>query len=398
MNSLERARSISDYLVEIRRKLHQNAELSFKEYRTTEIIAQELKKMGLEVTRWDDFTGATGLIRGSGIGPTIALRADIDALPIQEATDVSYASVNPGVMHACAHDGHTAILLGVARLLSASLSSLRGNVKFIFQPAEESPPGGALKLIELGVLENPHVDVMISCHHAVELAAGQIGIHSGQFLASADRFTLTVRCRGGGGSAPHKGVDGIAVAAQIITGLQYMMTRQINPINAAVLSFGTIKGGVTFNVLADTVEMTGTCRALDSEIALQYPQIIRKVAEGIAEAFSAKIELKYEPGYPALVNDDRVTTILEKAAKRAIGPENVVWATPLMAGDDLAYFFQKVPGTYFWLGVTNAPKGIIHPAHTSKFDIDESALPVGVAVMLEAIEELSAQTPFPGSR
>ncbi len=390
MNSLAKAKSIAEYLTQMRRKLHQHAELSFKEFRTTEIIVEELRRMGLEVMRWEDMTGAVGLIRGAQPGPTIGLRADIDALPIQEATGASYASLNPGAMHACAHDGHAAILLGVAKLLSENRSHMRGNVKFIFQPAEESPPGGALPLIERGVLENPKVDVMIACHHAVELPAGQIGIHTGQFLASADRFTLTVRCRGGGGSAPHKGVDGIAVAAQIITGLQYMMTRQINPIHPTVLSFGTIKGGVTFNVLADTVEMTGTCRALDPEIASQYPQLIRKVSEGIAEAFNAKIELKYEPGYPALVNDDRITTILEKAAKRAIGQENVTSATPLMAGDDLAYFFQKVPGTYFWLGVTNVEKGIIHPAHTAKFDIDESALPVGVAVMLEAVEELSA--------
>jgi amidohydrolase len=390
MNNLAKAKSIAEYLTQMRRTLHQHAELSFKEYQTTEIIVEELKRMGLDVTRWKDMTGAMGLIRGAQPGPTIGLRADIDALPIQEATGASYASLNPGVMHACAHDGHAAILLGVAKLLSETRSHMRGNVKFIFQPAEESPPGGALPLIERGVLENPKVDVMIACHHAVELPAGQIGIHSGQFLASADRFTLTVRCRGGGGSAPHKGVDGIAVAAQVITGLQYMMTRQINPINATVLSFGTIRGGVTFNVLADSVEMTGTCRALDPEIASQYPQLIRKVSEGIAEAFGAKIELKYEPGYPALVNDDRITTILEKAAKRALGPENVASATPLMAGDDLAYFLQKVPGTYFWLGVTNAEKGIVHPAHTSKFDIDESALPVGVAVMIETVEELSA--------
>jgi amidohydrolase len=273
----------------------------------------------------------------------------------------------------------------VAKLLAEQRSELKGNLKLIFQPAEELPPGGALELIKRGVLDDPRVDAMFACHHATEFPVGQIGIHYGGFMASADQFSLTVVCRGGGGSAPHKGVDGIAVAAQIVTGLQYMLTRQIDPVKPAVLSFGTLHAGARFNILADRVEMTGTCRALDADTAERFPDRILKVAQGIAATYDAQVELKYERGYPTLANDDKVTAILEEAAKEAIGPSNVKVADPIMAGDDLAYFFRKVPGSYFWLGISNPAKGIIHPAHTARFDIDEEALPVAVAVMVQTV-------------
>lgn len=392
MSSLTRARDLADHLTETRRKLHENAELSFCEVATTRIIADELKELGLEVTTWDDLTGAVGLLKGSEPGPTIALRADIDALPIEEATGAPYASKNHGAMHACAHDAHSAIVLGVARLLVQGPKDVKGNVKFIFQPGEETPPGGAVRLVDKGVLEKPHVDALIACHHATELRTGQIGIHYGQFLASADQFTLTVTCKGGGGSAPHKGVDGICVAAQIITALQYMVTRQIDPVQAAVLSFGTVHAGQKFNILADRVEMTGTCRALDPELARRYPDLILRVARGVAAAFNADVSLQYEPGYPPVVNDEAVTALVEESAKSVAGAENVILCPPLMAGDDLAYFLQKTPGSYFWLGTSNPERGLVYPAHTAKFDIDETAMPVATAVMLECVERYLASS------
>ncbi len=386
MKPLELAHSIEDYVIGLRRKLHQNPELSFKEVQTTALIVKELKDLGLDVLQWDDFTGAVGVLKGPNPGPTIALRADIDALPIQEATESTYKSRNPGVMHACAHDAHTAVLLGTAKLLAKEKEQLAGTVKFIFQPAEETPPGGAVTLIQKGVLENPKVDALFSLHHATENLSGQIGIHYGQFLAAADEFTLTLTCKGGGGSAPHKGVDGIPIAAEIILALHVMMTRQVDPTLSALISFGTINAGTKFNILADKVVMTGTCRSLDPGIALRFPDMILKVAQGIASTYDAKVDLEYSRGYPALVNDEKMTALLEKAAIEAIGKENVKLATPLMAGDDLAYFLQKVPGSYFWLGIT--PKtGVIAPAHTAKFDIDESSLATGVAVMYAAVHQ-----------
>ncbi len=391
MKSLDLAQSVFDYVAGIRHALHQNPELSFKEVQTTALIVEELKKLGLEVTQWDNFTGAVGLIKGVKPGPTIGLRADIDALPIQENSSSNYMSKNPGVMHACAHDAHTAILLGVAKLLSQEREQMSGNVKLIFQPAEETPPGGAITLIEKGVLENPKVDAMFALHHATENLSGQIGIHYGQFMAAADQFTLTITCKGGGGSAPHKGVDGIPIAAEIILALHVMMTRRVDPVISALISFGTINAGSKFNILADKVVMTGTCRSLDPEISKRFPEMILKVAQGIASTYDAKAELNYQSGYPPLVNNERMTALLEKAAGEAIGIENVKTAPPIMAGDDLAYFFQKVPGSYFWLGIT-PPSGMIAPAHTAKFDIDESALAIGVAVMYntvhKALEEL----------
>jgi amidohydrolase len=380
VNSMELALSIRDYVAGIRHTLHENPELSFNEIQTTALIVRELESFGLKVTTWNDFTGAVGLLTGSSTGPTIALRADIDALPIQENSGSLYTSKNPGVMHACAHDAHTAILLGVAKLLSQEREHIKGNIKFIFQPAEETPPGGAITLIEKGVLDNPRVDAIFALHHATENKVGQIGIHYGPFLAAADQFTLTITCKGGGGSAPHKGVDGIPIAAEIILALHVMMTRRIDPVKPALISFGTINAGSKFNILADKVVMTGTCRSLAPEISERFPEMILKVARGIATTYDADATLDYQRGYPVLVNDDKMTGILEKTAKEVIGAENVKSATTLMAGDDLAYFLQKVPGSYFWLGIT-PETGVIAPAHTAKFDIDETALPIGVAVM-----------------
>lgn len=383
--------NVSDYAISIRRKLHENPELSFKEYKTTEMIADELKKLGLEVQIWDDITGAVGLLKYSEDMPTIGLRADIDALPIQEKTGLPFASKNPGVMHACAHDAHTAILLGVAKVLSQRTVKPKANVKFIFQPAEEVPPGGAVQLIDRGVLENPKMEVLWACHHTTSLPVGKIGICQGSFLASADQFKMIIKCKGGHGADPHQGVDGIAVATQIITAIQYMVTREIAPVIPTVISIGSIHAGNRPNILANHVEIVGTCRTLDKKVREELPERILALSQGIASIYGAQIELDYEKGYPPLVNNDWASEILKRGAESAIGKDNVVDIPSNMSGDDLAYFFEKVPGAYFVFGTTNLNKGKKCAAHTPDFDIDEDSIPVAMNVFLNAIDEYIKQ-------
>lgn len=386
-------RELIEYVADIRHRIHQNPELSMQEHATTDLICAELEKDGLEITRWDDYTGAVGLLRGTKDGPTVAFRADIDALPLTEDSGSPYTSKNPGVMHACAHDGHTALLLGLARYFSQRKDEVAGNIKFIFQPGEEFPPGGAKGMIERGVLENPHVDAIFALHHATENKTGQIGVRSGPFLAGADSFTLRLYVKGGGGSAPHKGVDGIMVAAEVLTAIEVEMTRRIDPVKPGLISFGTINAGTAFNIMANEVTITGTARYFEPDTGELLPVILEEVTKSIVEQrYGGRVELDYSRGYPSVINDDRMTDLVRRAAVSAIGAENVKVATPLMAGDDMAYFIQSVPGSYYWWGIT-PPSGVIAPAHTPKFDFDENAfetaLKVNVEIVRLALQELA---------
>lgn len=385
-------KELVEYVAGIRHQIHQNPELSMQERETTALICAELEKDGLEITRWDDLTGAVGLLRGAKAGPTVAFRADIDALPLEEASGSPFSSKNKGVMHACAHDGHTALLLGLARYFSQRRDEVAGNIKFIFQPGEEVPPGGAKSLIERGVLENPHVDALFALHHATENETGQVGVRPGPFLAGADSFTLRLFVKGGGGSAPHKGVDGIMVAAEVLSAIEVEMTRRIDPVKPGLISFGTIHAGTAFNILANEVEITGTARYFEQETGEKIPSIIQDVASSVVQRYGGHITLEYNAGYPAVINDDRMTDLVRRAAAKAIGAENVKTATPLMAGDDMAYFLQNVPGCYYWWGIT-PPSGMIAPAHTPHFDFDEdafeTALKVNVEIVRQALLELA---------
>ena len=385
-------KELVSYVAELRHRLHQNPELSMQEYDTTALICEELERLGLEVTRWDDFTGAVGLLRGAKPGPTVAFRADIDALPLEEASGSPYSSRRKGIMHACAHDGHTALLLGLARYFSPHRETLAGNIKFIFQPGEELPPGGAKEMIRRGVLEHPHVDAIFGLHHATENKTGEVGVRSGPFLAGSDSFTLRFQVKGGGGSAPHKGVDGIMVAAELLTAIQVEMTRRIDPVKPGLISFGPVHAGTAFNILASEVTITGTARFFEAETAQKIPALLKEVSESIVGRYGGQVELDYRPGYPSVINDDRMTDLVRRAAISAIGPEHVRTATPLMAGDDMAYFLQEVPGSYYWWGIT-PESGVIAPAHTPKFDFDETAfetaLKVNAAIIRLALEELS---------
>lgn len=380
-----------DYVADIRHRLHQNPELSMQEYATTELVCAELQKMDVEVTRWDDMTGAVGLIRGGAPGPTIAFRADMDALPLEEKSGSAYSSRNKGVMHACAHDGHTALLLGLARYFAPRRFEIAGNIKLIFQPGEEVPPGGAIQMIRRGVLENPKVDAIFALHHATENRTGDIGVRSGAFLAGAASFTLRLKVKGGGGSAPHKGVDGIMLAAEVLTAIEVEMTRRVDPVKPGLISFGTIQGGTAFNILANEVTITGTARCFEPETDALIPGLIQDVATSIVHRNGGEVELDYQRGYPGVVNDQRMTDLVRRAAVKALGAEHVQEATPLMAGDDMAYFLQQVPGSYYWWGIT-PESGVIAPAHTPRFDFDENAfataLKVNVEIVRMALEEL----------
>ena len=383
---------LADYAAEIRHRLHQDPELSMQEYNTTALVCAELERFGLEVTRWDDMTGAVGLLRGAKPGPTVAFRADMDALPLDEQSGSPYASRRKGVMHACGHDGHTALLLALARYFAPLRQEIAGNIKFIFQPGEEVPPGGAIRMIERGVMENPKVDAIFALHHATENRTGDVGVRSGPFLAGAASFTLRLRVKGGGGSAPHKGVDGIMVAAEILTAIEVEMTRRIDPVKPGLISFGTIQGGTAFNILAGEVTITGTARCFEKETDELIPELIRTVAQSIAARYGGEAELDYQRGYPGVINDERMTDLVRRAAVKALGPEHVQPATPLMAGDDMAYFLQQAPGSYYWWGIT-PETGVIAPAHTPRFDFDERAflpaLKVNVEIVRMALEELA---------
>lgn len=382
------------YVTEIRRRLHQNPELSMEEWETTRLVCRELERFGLEVTRWEEIPGAVGLLRGGRPGPTVAFRADMDALPLQEDSGSPYASRRDGVMHACAHDGHTALLLGLARYFARRRGELAGNIKFIFQPGEEVPPGGAVEMIRRGVLEEPHVDAIFGLHHATENATGDIGVLPGPFLAGSATFTIRLWVKGGGGSAPHKGEDGIMAAVELLTAIQVEMTRRIDPVKPGLVSFGTIHAGTAPNILANQVEITGTARFFHPDVADRIQRLLRETAEAVAGRYQGQAEVVYEPNYPGVINHPAMTDLVKRAAERALGPGHVRQATPLMAGDDMAYFLQEVPGSYYWWGIT-PPSGMIAPAHTPRFDFDENAfeaaLRVNVEIVVLALAELGAE-------
>ncbi len=382
---LARAWALRPRLVGLRRHLHQHPELSFREVETAARMAEELAQLGLEVQTHVGGHGVVGLLRGNRPGRTVAIRADMDALAIQEAAMHEYASQVPGVMHACGHDAHMAIVLGAAQLLSEARATLPGAVKFIFQPAEEMPPGGAPAMIAAGVLDNPHVDAVIGLHMYVEVPVGKIALRPGQFLGGLGTFQLHVLGKGAGGSVPHRGVDGIAVAAQVISSLQLLISRGVNPLGSATLTISEIHGGGPGHVLAEKVTMTGTTLALDPDVLAGLPAQIETIVAGVTQAYGANYEFHYEPGYPPLVNDPELARLVTQAGRDLLGADNVIADFhPVMAADDLAYFTRARPGVCVLIGLLNTAAGITAPHHHPRFDIDEDALPVGAAVVAEA--------------
>ncbi|ERM92745.1 peptidase M20 [Caldanaerobacter subterraneus subsp. yonseiensis KB-1] len=376
MDILKEVEKVEEEIIGIRRKIHMHPELGFEEVKTSELVYNYLKDIGLEVKRLAK-TGVVGLLKGDG-ERTIAIRADMDALPIQEENEVEYASKIPGKMHACGHDVHTAILLGTAKVLSR-IKNVKGNVKFIFQPAEETT-GGALPMIEEGVLEGPRVDAIIGLHVDPDLEVGQIGITYGKAYASSDMFDVIIKGRSSHGAEPHKGIDALVIAANVISALQTFASRKTSPFTSIVVTVGTIKGGYARNIIADRVEMSGIIRMMEEERREEIVESVEKMCKDIAKAYGGDAEFRRVKGYPLLINDKGFTNLVKKSASMILGEENVLEVSPSMGVEDFAYFLQRVPGTFYKLGCGNKEKGIDKPLHSSRFDVDERCIKVGIAV------------------
>lgn len=368
-----------------RRDFHEHPELANQEVRTAGIVAERLRALGVEDVRTGiASTGVTGLIRGTkpGNGKTVLLRADMDALPILEQNDVPYRSQSPGVMHACGHDAHTAMLLGVARLLSERRDAFSGTVKLLFQPAEESPPGGAKPMIDAGVLEDPKVDAAFGIHIAQEHPVGEIRLRSGPAMAAADRFQITIRGKGGHGAMPHISVDPIVIGAQIVTALQTLVSRSVDPTEEAVVTVGAFKAGEAFNVIPDTAELGGTVRTFNARNRDLLEERIGNLARGIAAAMGGEVEYRYVRGYPATVNDPEMAELVRGEAAKVVGEEGVREAPLMMGAEDFSYFLEAVPGAFWFVGSKNADRGLVWGHHHPRFDIDEAALPIGMESMV----------------
>lgn len=374
------------WLIEIRRDFHMHPEIAFHEVRTTDRIVETLQDLGVEVTRFPDMTGAVGIIRGGRKGPCIGLRADIDALPIKELNDVPYASKNEGVMHACGHDAHATILLGVARTLMASesVSEMPGVVKLFFQPAEERV-SGARAMIDRGVLQNPTVERVIACHMGPDLSAGQAGITKGRGYASSDRFTLTITGKGAHGGKPDEGIDPIVAGASFVMQVQSIVGRNIKPTDTAVITVGKFVGGDVPNAIPESVILDGTIRALSDETQSFLIQRLREVAAGIEKIFRVICDFDIQEGVPGCCNDEGVAESLLKASGSVLGEENIFSLIPSTGAEDFAYFSMACPSAIMRLGCSNASKGILSPLHSPHFDIDETVLEMGVNIFIKAI-------------
>lgn len=384
------ASDYKDELVKIRRHLHANPELSNQEYKTAEYIAKTLRNLGIEVQAGIFNTGLVAIIKGKNPDKkVIALRADIDALPIQENNDLPYKSLNPGVMHACGHDVHSSSLIGTAKILNDLKGEFEGTVKLIFQPAEEKIPGGAKPMIEAGVLENPRPEFMFGQHVYPDLEAGKAGIRAGKYMASADEINITVKGKGGHGAIPYALVDPVLIASQIIVAMQQIVSRNAHFNVPTVLSFGRFIADGAYNVIPNEVTLKGTFRTFDEDWRALAHQKIETMAKSIAQAYGGDCDVFIDKGYPFLVNDEALTGRSFSYAKEYLGEENVVELDLRMTAEDFAYFAQAVPSCFYRLGVKNEAKGINSGLHTSTFNVDESSLEIGMGLMTWfAISEL----------
>lgn len=385
-NLREEFKNMKDWLVEIRRTIHQHPELGFEEVETSRFISQLLEGFGIEVKKGIAKTGVVGILRGREKGKTIAVRAEMDGLPINEANPVSYISKIKGRMHACGHDAHMAIILGVARFFSTIKDSLRGNIKFIFQPAEEGGGGGRL-MVEEGVLEDPEVDAIFGAHVYPLLPVGKIGIYESVGLASADRFTIKLIGKGGHAAMPHVLRDPILASGHLITQINSIVSRNVDPLDSGVISIGRISGGTAFNIIPDEVEIIGTIRSLNAQVREELKSRMEKVIRGVSQSFEVDYRFDFEYGYPVLVNDHTMSKLVAQACAGGIGEGNIEVLKPSMGSEDFAFYLEKVPGAFFRLGIRNEKRGIINPYHSSHFDIDEEVLPFGVEMFVRIIDK-----------
>lgn len=386
MDIIRLSKGIQPEIVNWRRQLHKVPEIGFNLKRTYRFITELLEVMNIEYKTAAD-TGIIALIRGKAGGKTIALRADMDALPIIEETGLPFASSNE-CMHACGHDAHVAMLLGAAKILSENKEKFSGNVKLLFQPAEENL-GGAQIMIKEGCLDNPRVDAVFGLHIgslSKEVGNGMIGIRKGPMMASVDRFYIKVFGKGGHGASPHECIDPVIIACEIVTSLQKIVSREINPVNPAVLSIGKISGGAAFNIIPEVVILEGTVRTLNDNDRMYVEKRIREIVKSITEANRGDYQIEYINAYPVLINDDEMTDKLGKSAAKIVGTDNVIeLSNPVMGAEDMSYYLREIPGAFFYLGSNNPDKGIIYPHHNSKFNIDEDVLWKGTAVFLQTV-------------
>jgi amidohydrolase len=340
--------------------------------------------LGYQVQTGVAHTGVIGLLKGRHPGPVVMLRCDMDALPIAEENAAAYASQNPGVMHACGHDAHVAIGLGVATLMAQRLDEMAGTLKLIFQPGEEGMDGARV-MIEQGALENPRPDVFLAAHVWSDMPVGTVSVSSGAVMAAAHKWTCTVRGQGGHGAMPHQTVDPIVATAHVVTALQTIVSRNVSPLETAVVTVGTLHGGDAFNVIPAQVNMSGTIRTYDPQVGETVVRRVRQVVEGVAAACGATAELDVIPLTPAVINDAGVAEVVRVAAEAVLGPENVSSGIRTMGSEDAAFFLQAVPGCYFFVGAANPERGVGAPHHNPRFDVDEDVLPIGVAVLTHAL-------------
>ena len=380
------AEALRPKLVEQRRDFHMHPELSNREERTSRVVAERLRALGLdEVKTGVGKFGVVALLKGSKPGPVVAVRADMDALPIQETIDVPYKSLTPGVKHACGHDAHTTIELGVAEVLSKMRNQISGTIKFIFQPAEEGAPqgeeGGASLMVKEGALENPRPSVIFGLHTMPSIEAGQIAYHSGPAMASSDRFTITIRGKKSHGAQPQLGVDAVVVAAECVTALQTIRSRRIDPLEPLVITVGTINGGDRYNVIAGEVKMEGTMRTLNEDVRMRSQEMMRQTLASVTSAYGATADLQFDSPNPVTYNEPRLVEETLPTIRRLVGDANLIVPKPFMPAEDFSYYQKVVSGFFFFLGVGNKAKGITAGWHTAEFDIDEESLVVGVKVM-----------------
>ncbi|KSU84598.1 amidohydrolase [Fictibacillus enclensis] len=377
---------VRESVVNWRRHLHEHPELSFEEVNTSNFVYDVLKSFGtIELSR-PTKTSVVGRIIGSRPGKVLAIRADMDALPIHEEVESEFSSVNPGVMHACGHDGHTAMLLGAASVFSQLKNEIQGEIRFLFQHGEELFPGGAEEMVAAGVMDG--VDTVIGAHLWAPLEIGKIGIVYGAMMAAPDTFTITVKGKGGHAALPHQTVDSIAVASQVVTNLQHIVSRNTDPLDQLVLSVTKFIGGTTHNVIPGSVDIMGTVRSFDASLRESVPATMERVIKGITEAHGAGYEFGYEFGYRPVINDQQVTAVMEETVKELYGEEAVDRMKPNMGGEDFSAFQQKAAGAFIYIGAGNEEKEAVYPHHHAKFSIDEDALEKGVRIFAHAAVKL----------
>lgn len=383
MDLIQEASISKEQLIQWRRHFHMYPELSYSEERTSQMIYDILQTFPhLEVSRPTQYSVMARLI-GKRPGRTIALRADMDALPIDEENKFDFVSRYKGVMHACGHDGHMAMLLGTAYTLSGKYDQIEGEIRFLFQHAEENFPGGAQEMVDAGVMEG--VDCIIGAHLWSPLEVGKVGVIYGPAMAAPDAFSITIIGKGGHAGIPHETIDSIAIGTQVVSQLQQIVSRLTNPLDSLVLSVTQFHAGTTHNVIPDSATIGGTVRSLRNELRKQTAERIEKIVKSITEAYGASYTFTYEYGYRPVVNEETVTRHVENVALQLLGREGVVRLQPTMAGEDFSAFLQKAPGTFFFIGAGNEEKGIIYPHHHPRFTIDEDALPIGVSIFVSSV-------------